>query len=83
MDVECDTSPQLPAVFSLFPFVMILSGRVVPICGVVRLTERFVIVKQSGPRRMSQNLWTLYKKINKMGPKAPPMHFNKIKKQDA
>jgi hypothetical protein len=59
---------------------MILSGRVVQICGDVPFLGRFCHCEVEWPQENDMEFIKLYKRKELIW---DPMHFNKIKKQDA
>jgi hypothetical protein len=68
----------LPAAFRLLSFIMILSGRMVRICGAVPFLERFCHCEMELTQENIIEFIELYKRKEIiLGPKYP-MHFNKI-----
>jgi hypothetical protein len=73
----------LPAAFLLSSFVKNLSGRVVRICDVVPFLGRFCHCEMEWTQENVIKFIERYKRKEIIWDPKHPMHFNKIKKQDA
>ena len=82
LDVQRDTSPpSAPLLF--FPFLMLLSWRVVRICSVVCFLEHFGDCEMEWTQESVIKFIEIYERKEIIWDPKHTMHFNKIRKQDA
>jgi len=82
VDVQRDTSPP-SAPLPFFPFLMLLSWRVVRISGVVRFLERFGNCEMEWTQESVIEFIEPYKRKEIIWDPKHPIHFNKTRKQGA
>jgi len=82
VDMQRDTLPP-SAPLPFFSLLMLLSWRVVWICSAVRLLERFGNCEMEWTQKSAIELIKIYKRKEIIWDPKHPMHFNKIRKQEA
>jgi hypothetical protein len=79
----CNVTSPPSAPLPFFPFVMLLTGRVVRICSAVRFLERLDNYEMEWTQESVIEFIELCNRKEIFWDPKHPMHFNKIRKQDA